>query len=103
MALPAAAVGWLLARCLRCLRLRFEQAPRLPDRLHGSCWSGPHRHPPVVAPQAFLDSTGGLWQAGALVGKPAGVFVSVGTQVREGSSSGAVVGPGLGRGLNHYL
>ena len=30
--------------------------------------------------QAFLDSTGGLWQAGALVGKPCGIFVSVGTQ-----------------------
>lgn len=30
--------------------------------------------------KAFLDSTGGLWQAGALVGKPAGVFVSIGTQ-----------------------
>lgn len=30
--------------------------------------------------KSFLDSTGGLWQAGALVGKPAGVFVSIGTQ-----------------------
>ena len=30
--------------------------------------------------KAFLDATGGLWQAGALVGKPAGLFVSVGTQ-----------------------
>lgn len=28
----------------------------------------------------FLDSTGQLWQQGALVGKPAGVFVSTGTQ-----------------------
>ena len=26
--------------------------------------------------KALLDSTGGLWQAGALVGKPAGVFFS---------------------------
>lgn len=26
---------------------------------------------------------GGLWQKGALVGKPAGVFVSIGTQVRR--------------------
>ncbi|EFN56870.1 hypothetical protein CHLNCDRAFT_30702 [Chlorella variabilis] len=30
--------------------------------------------------KAFLDSTGGLWQAGALVGKPAGIFTSVATQ-----------------------
>lgn len=30
--------------------------------------------------KSFLDSTGGLWQAGALVGKPAGIFVSTGTQ-----------------------
>lgn len=30
--------------------------------------------------QAFFDSTGALWQKGALVGKPAGVFVSTGTQ-----------------------
>lgn len=28
----------------------------------------------------FLDSTGGLWMQGALVGKPAGVFTSSGTQ-----------------------
>lgn len=30
--------------------------------------------------KAFLDSTGGLWTEGALVGKPAGVFISTGTQ-----------------------
>jgi len=30
--------------------------------------------------KALLDSTGGLWQKGALVGKPAGVFFSTGTQ-----------------------
>ncbi|TYZ69490.1 hypothetical protein PybrP1_001834 [[Pythium] brassicae (nom. inval.)] len=30
--------------------------------------------------KSFLDSTGGLWQAGSLVGKPAGVFFSTGTQ-----------------------
>ena len=30
--------------------------------------------------KAFLDSCGGLWQSGALVGKAAGVFSSVGTQ-----------------------
>eukprot|EP01136_Pigoraptor_vietnamica_P036450 Opistho-1_new@103039 len=30
--------------------------------------------------KALLDSTGGLWQSGALVGKPAGVFFSTATQ-----------------------
>jgi len=30
--------------------------------------------------KAFLDSTGGLWQSGALVGKPAGIFFSTATQ-----------------------
>lgn len=30
--------------------------------------------------KAFLDSTGGLWTTGALVGKPATIFVSTGTQ-----------------------
>lgn len=30
--------------------------------------------------KAFMDATGGLWQKGALVGKPAGIFVSTGTQ-----------------------
>lgn len=30
--------------------------------------------------KAFMDSCGGLWMKGALVGKPAGTFTSVGTQ-----------------------
>ncbi len=30
--------------------------------------------------KALLDSTGGLWQSGALLGKPAGIFFSTGTQ-----------------------
>jgi len=30
--------------------------------------------------RAFIDSTGGLWQKGALVGKPVGVFFSTGGQ-----------------------
>jgi len=30
--------------------------------------------------KAFMDSTGGLWLAGKLVGKPAGIFFSTGTQ-----------------------
>lgn len=30
--------------------------------------------------RAFLDSTGGLWMAGSLVGKPGSVFVSTATQ-----------------------
>jgi len=32
--------------------------------------------------KAFMDSTGGLWQGGKLMGKPAGVFFSTGTQVQ---------------------
>ncbi len=30
--------------------------------------------------KAFFDSTGGQWQKGELVGKPAGIFTSVSTQ-----------------------
>ena len=30
--------------------------------------------------KAFLDSTGGLWRAQSLAGKPAGIFVSTGSQ-----------------------
>jgi len=30
--------------------------------------------------KAFMDSTGGLWQQGSLVGKAAGTFFSTGTQ-----------------------
>ena len=30
--------------------------------------------------KAFFDSTGGLWRTQALAGKPAGFFVSTGTQ-----------------------
>jgi NAD(P)H dehydrogenase (quinone) len=32
-----------------------------------------------LEPQSFVDSTGGLWQTGALSGKFAGVFISTGT------------------------
>jgi len=35
---------------------------------------------PAAQFKAFWDSTGGLWQAGALVGKPVGVFFSTATQ-----------------------
>lgn len=31
--------------------------------------------------KSFMDSTGGLWQEGKLMGKPAGVFFSTATQV----------------------
>lgn len=31
--------------------------------------------------KAFMDSTGGLWQAGKLAGKPARIYFSTGTQV----------------------
>lgn len=30
--------------------------------------------------KAFLDATGGLWRTQALAGKPAGIFVSTGSQ-----------------------
>jgi NAD(P)H dehydrogenase (quinone) len=30
--------------------------------------------------KSFMDSTGGLWQSGGLIGKTAGTFTSVGTQ-----------------------
>lgn len=30
--------------------------------------------------KAFFDSTGGLWRTQSLAGKPAGIFVSTGTQ-----------------------
>lgn len=30
--------------------------------------------------KSVLDATGGLWQSGGLVGKPAGVFISTATQ-----------------------
>eukprot|EP00899_Mesostigma_viride_P019473 jgi/Mesvir1/27527/Mv07288-RA.1 len=30
--------------------------------------------------KAFFDATGGLWKTGALVGKPAGTFISTATQ-----------------------
>lgn len=40
--------------------------------------------------QAFFDSTGGLWAKGALIGKPAGVFVSTGTQ--HGGQESTLIG-----------
>ncbi|KAG5182053.1 flagellar associated protein [Tribonema minus] len=39
--------------------------------------------------KSLWDSTGGMWQAGALVGKPAGVFVSTATQ-QGGQETAAV-------------
>lgn len=38
----------------------------------------------------FLDTTGGLWMKGKLVGKPAGVFVSTGTQ--HGGQESTILG-----------
>lgn len=32
--------------------------------------------------KSFFDATGGLWQTGALAGKPVTAFTSTGTQVR---------------------
>lgn len=40
--------------------------------------------------QAFFDTTGGLWAKGALVGKPAGVFVSTATQ--HGGQESTILG-----------
>jgi len=42
--------------------------------------SGRYGTPPAQM-KVFQDSTGGLWQTGALVGKAAGCFFSTGTQV----------------------
>ncbi|MFZ1643577.1 MAG: NAD(P)H:quinone oxidoreductase [Candidatus Contendobacter sp.] len=46
----------------------------------GLALGSPTRFGNMAAPlKYFLDSTGGLWQAGALSGKPAAVFTSVST------------------------
>lgn len=55
-------------------------AAQLPE-FDGFIFGTPTRFGMMAAQmKAFFDSTGGLWQSGALVGKPAGVFVSVATQ-----------------------
>ena len=55
-----------------------------PDTLveaDGILFGAPTRFGMIAAQmKALFDSTGGLWMKGALVGKPAGVFFSTGTQ-----------------------
>eukprot|EP00887_Chlorella_sp_A99_P001070 scaffold14.g1070.t1 len=51
------------------------RAASSPTRLRRACRETPQR--PL---RAFFDATGSLWQRGALVGKPAGVFTSTATQ-----------------------
>jgi NAD(P)H dehydrogenase (quinone) len=40
--------------------------------------------------QSFFDATGGLWNSGALVGKPVTCAVSTATQVSSQASSGSM-------------
>ena len=50
--------------------------------------------------KTFWDSTGGLWAAGALAGKYAGVFVTVGTQ---GGGQGGTVQNSLSTLVHHGI
>ena len=50
--------------------------------------------------KAFWDSTGGLWAAGALAGKYAGVFVTVGSQ---GGGQGETVQNSLSTLVHHGI
>ncbi|KAG9160908.1 hypothetical protein Leryth_008722 [Lithospermum erythrorhizon] len=82
----------------------WQVAETLPEEVLGKMYAPPKGDAPIITPnelgeadgflfgfptrfgmmpaqfKAFLDSTGGLWQSGALVGKPAGLFFSTGTQ-----------------------
>jgi NAD(P)H dehydrogenase (quinone) len=56
------------------------QATQLPEA-DGLIFGFPTRYGMMCAQfKAFLDATGGLWRTQALAGKPAGLFVSTGTQ-----------------------
>jgi NAD(P)H dehydrogenase (quinone) len=51
------------------------------EQCAGLALGSPTRFGNMAAPMKhFLDGTGGLWARGALVGKPAAVFTSAGTQ-----------------------
>ena len=51
------------------------------EQYDGIIWGIPTRYGMAAAQmKAFMDSTGQLWQAGKLIGKPAGIFFSTGTQ-----------------------
>ncbi|CAJ1957620.1 unnamed protein product [Cylindrotheca closterium] len=82
----------------------YQVAETLPEEVLGKMGAPPKKDHPVMTPEkmseydgfmfgisgrfgsvpaqmkAFMDSTGGLWQSGGLVGKAAGTFVSTGTQ-----------------------
>ncbi|KAG9129551.1 hypothetical protein Leryth_026294 [Lithospermum erythrorhizon] len=82
----------------------FQVAETLSEEVLGKMYAPPKGDAPIITPdelaeadgylfgfptrfgmmasqfKAFFDSTGGLWQSGGLVGKPAGLFFSTGTQ-----------------------
>ncbi|GAA0169186.1 hypothetical protein Leryth_025973 [Lithospermum erythrorhizon] len=82
----------------------WQVAETLPEEVLGKMYAPPKGEAPIVTPddlaaadgylfgfptrfgmmasqfKAFFDSTGGLWQSGGLVGKPAGLFFSTGSQ-----------------------
>ncbi|KAG9153320.1 hypothetical protein Leryth_018028 [Lithospermum erythrorhizon] len=82
----------------------WQVAETLPEEVLGKMYAPPKGDAPIITPdelaeadgylfgfptrfgmmpaqfKAFFDSTGGLWQSGGLVGKPAGFFISSGSQ-----------------------
>ncbi|KUG00679.1 Flavoprotein YCP4 [Phytophthora nicotianae] len=82
----------------------YQVAETLPEELLAQIHAAPKKDHPIATPdtlkeadgilfgfptrfgslpaqvKAFFDSCGGLWATGALVGKPAGIFFSTGTQ-----------------------
>ncbi|KUG00680.1 Flavoprotein YCP4 [Phytophthora nicotianae] len=82
----------------------YQVAETLPEELLAQIHAAPKKDYPIATPdtlkeadgilfgfptrfgslpaqmKAFFDSCGGLWATGALVGKPAGIFFSTGTQ-----------------------
>ncbi|TYZ62355.1 hypothetical protein PybrP1_001854 [[Pythium] brassicae (nom. inval.)] len=82
----------------------YQVAETLPEEVLAKMHAAPKKDHPIATPEvlkeadgimfgmptrfgsmpaqmkALFDSTGGLWQSGALVGKPAGIFFSTGTQ-----------------------
>ncbi|RLN32738.1 hypothetical protein BBJ28_00001970 [Nothophytophthora sp. Chile5] len=82
----------------------YQVAETLPEEVLSKMYAAPKKDHPIATPEslkeadailfgfptrfgsfpaqvkALFDSCGGLWAAGALVGKPAGIFFSTGTQ-----------------------
>ncbi|KAF1331213.1 Nad quinone oxidoreductase, partial [Globisporangium splendens] len=82
----------------------YQVAETLPEKVLAKMHAPPKKDHPIATPgvlkeadgilfglptrfgsfpaqiKAFFDSTGSLWQAGALIGKPAGVFFTTGVQ-----------------------